>query len=144
MDDKELYLLCIDLILAIKNNNLNDAKNDLDQLNSIINENTDLSNLLDLTTLINNSNNSTLNYVINNITYYPNLEMLKWQFTIINLIAEYIENHNLEAINDFIDNLTLEDLLVEQLPPLIRLLTIVQNWDTLISLKTLFEDKING
>lgn len=136
-ENKEVILLLIDLNMSVQNNNLNQTISIVDQLNEITTSQSNLFDYFRINELLNlNYDNESLRYVIYNLENYYNMDAFKWAVETedlansgdIKAIKTYLSNINLEAIKDY------------QIPTLIRLYSIIHDFQSLIALKSIINE----
>lgn len=129
----------IDLIIAIKENDLSATKIQVEYLNNNFNiDETDISSLnemLGFTDLNKHNINDSFFYVLDNLKYLQDVEQTKWKAKVILLIIDYTTSQNSTKIQNFIKNNLNQVNVAYQYNSLIRLCHIIQDYDTLLLLK---------
>lgn len=133
--EQEIMVSIINLIEDIKNNNLENAKTQVDFLNQNFSQTEDFGTLNDFIPffdLSNLYNNETLEYAVNNLNNIYNNKKIKWNILVRNLI----KTQDKQQINNFLNEYSEEEnLLNYQYTSLIQLAAIVDNWNILTKLR---------
>lgn len=148
MDEKTIGLAIIDLQLAMEADDLDKAKELVEFLNTNYSYDdrdpaghpTDhfvLSSCINLFENAEYTANETYFYVVDNLLNYPGIEILKWTQKVSHFIAGGDKDGNVktEAEAFIRDALKTDNLKLYQYNDLIRLSTIVQNYDLLRELR---------
>lgn len=133
-------LKLIDLSIAIINNDMESAVTIVEDLNS--SSEIFLKSEFNLYDLYENNNNNTFKYVLNNLNTYPDIERIRWNISIYNLISDHSKKLlSDQDIIDFINNtLSSTDIFDYQFGGLIRLANIAHSYLSLVAIK----NKINN
>lgn len=127
----------LDLILAIKEDNLEQVKLNVNILNNnkdvLADEGyTSLDGVLSLGEMSQKYNNESLLYVLNNLTLLSSVERIKWNLMIRNLM----KNRNISDIQNFVNTaINNEDITDYKIYSLIQLATNIQDYDLIYTLK---------
>jgi hypothetical protein len=157
MDEKTIGLAIIDLQLAMEANDLDKAKELVAFFNEIYTHDdtvptghpTDHFILSSCVNLFENAEytvNETYFYVIDNLLNYPGIEIIKWTQKVSRLIAGGDNDANVAKETEAFIRAALEadELELYQYNDLIRLSTVVQNYDLLRELRAkLAADNLN-
>lgn len=122
------------LSIAIMENNMDAAVQLVEVFNGITDiEKFDSFNIFDFI----NYENETLEYVVNNLTTYPEIDRIRWQLCVSKMIKRYETNLiTKEDILDFIrTKLANESIDEYYYGGLIRLATIIHDYDSLIAIR---------
>lgn len=128
----------IDLILAIKENNLDYAMALVPTLNEYIidDDNMYVNDMLGLNNLSSLPNNETLIYVIDNLSHIYNAPRIKWILNSEKIISDYQKgNLNNEAIKNFVLEHINNISEYYEYSTLIRMIHFIQDYDLLLLLK---------
>lgn len=128
----------IDLILAIKDNNLDYAMVLVPTLNEYIinDDNIYVNDMLGLNNLFSLPFNETLIYVVENLSHIYNAARIKWILTSEKLLKDYQRgNVNNEVLKNFITEHMNNISEYYEYSTLIRMIHLVQDYDLLIPLK---------
>jgi hypothetical protein len=130
MNFKEITLVIIDLVFAIKNNNLEQTKEYVEILNNNFNPNEMevyyLNEMLGFADLNSFNLNESLTYVLYNLKYLTNVDKIKWEIQIIQVLAKYQLNKNPSIIENFIkDSISNNAIENYQFNGLIRLCHVI-------------------
>ena len=127
----------LDLILGIKDNNLEQVKLNVDILNNnkdvLADEGyTYLDGTLSLGEISQKYNNESLLYVLDNLTLLNNAERIKWNLT----VRDLMKNRNISDIQNFI-NVAINNgnITNYKFYSLIQLATNIQDYDLIYTLK---------
>lgn len=133
----------IDLFLAIKDNNLEEAKNLVPILNNQLLENDNqiyVNEILGLNNLSTIPNNETLSYVLDNLSNIDDSNQIRWYLQTEDMIQDFT---NLK-----INNVKIKNFIIEKMPvvsqyyeysTLIRMIHLIQDYDLLLDLKGYLE-----
>lgn len=133
----------IDLFLAIKDNNLEEAKNLVPILNNQLLENNNqiyVNEILGLNNLSTIPNNETLSYVLDNLSNIDDSNQIRWYLQTEDIIQDFT---NLK-----INNVKIKNFIIEKMPvvsqyyeysTLIRMIHLIQDYDLLLDLRGYLE-----
>lgn len=133
MNEKEIILKSINLLEAIRINNVSLTKSLVEELNNnfVPTENiTTFNELIPLYDIYNNLKvpNESFEYVINNLNNIYNVDRIKWSILIRKLL---IENNKENIKNLIIDTLSQEIIFDYQIPLLVQLCVTIDRYDLL-------------
>jgi hypothetical protein len=133
MNEKEIILKSINLLEAIRVNDVSLTKSLVEELNNnfIPTENvTTFNELIPLYDIYNNLKvpNESFEYVINNLNNIYNVDRIKWSILIRKLL---IENNKENMKNLIVDTLSQEIVFNYQIPLLIQLCVTIDRYDLL-------------
>lgn len=127
----------LDLILAIKEDNLEQVKLNVNILNNnkdvLADEGyTSLDGVLSLGEMSQKYNNESLLYVLNNLTLLNSVERIKWNL----MIRDLMKNRNISDIQNFVSTaINNGDITDYRIYSLIQLATNIQDYDLIYTLK---------
>lgn len=144
MDNKQLVLTAIALLDAIEQNNLNETKSLVEELNNNFvptPETQNLNQLISYMDILENKNfiaNEALEYCINNLNNILNIERVKWLVTTSKLLNDL----NKEEIANFILNFINQnnEILDYEMATLVQLCVTIDRYDLLNLLREKIEE----
>lgn len=141
--NNDILLNALSLLEAIYKNDLEKAKILVDYLNNNFEPQDGLyflNDIIPLNSIVNNVNNDTVLYVLNNLKHMPEaIEQLKWNINSIYLLKE----NNPEIIKEFILNIINNNKIQNyQIPVLIQLCVTIDNYDLLENIRSIFKNNI--
>ena len=139
MTDNSFFILIIDLLLALENNDIDSVKNYVDQINAIRNQEDKFKNLIaffEMPVLEDKyGNTESFNYVLENLDGIPKQEkdFIYWNRE----VNQLIQNDDKQEIINFIEKYTADLTILNshQKNSLIRLSTRINNFDLLYKIK---------
>lgn len=136
-ENKEIISLLIDLNISVRTNNLENTKSLVNQINSLSNSESNLFDYFRINEFFRlNYDNESLRYVIYHLNNYYNMPAFQWAIETEDLAS----SGTIEAIEDYISNIDLNTIKDYQIPALIRLYTIIQDYDSLTQLKSIINN----
>lgn len=141
--NNDILLNALSLLEAIYKNDLEKAKILVDYLNNNFEPQDGLyflNDIIPLNSIVNNVNNDTVLYVLNNLKHMPEaIEQLKWNINSIYLLKE----NDPEIIKEFILNIINNNKIQNyQIPVLIQLCVTIDNYDLLENIRSIFKNNI--
>ena len=141
--NNDILLNALSLLEAIYKNDLEKAKILVDYLNNNFEPQDGLyflNDIIPLNSIVNNVNNDTVLYVLNNLKHMPEaIEQLKWNINSIYLLKE----NDPEIIKEFILNIINNNKIQNyQIPVLIQLCVTIDNYDLLKNIRSIFKNNI--
>ena len=130
MTENEIFMVTLELLEAMRLDNLEETKNIVNYLNNNLDKTQYLDSFIPFYTLYEtNDQNESLIYAITNLRQLQKVDQLKWNISINNLISN---NNNNDILNFILKSLeNIDNLTDYQLKSLIRLSVKIDRYDLL-------------
>ena len=130
MTENEIFMVTLELLEAMRLDNLEETKNIVNYLNNNLDKTQYLDSFIPFYTLYEtNDQNESLIYAITNLRQLQKVDQLKWNISINNLISNNNKNDILNFILKSLENI--DNLTDYQLKSLIRLSVKIDRYDLL-------------